>query len=539
MNRTQRYILNGAILSLGAIFIRAISVSFNIYLTSKIGAEGMGLITLIGSVYGLFITLATSGINLAVTRLVSASYAKESDGVRRRRSLDGIIKSAITYALIFSLSASVILLLSAKNISVYILKDERCILPLRILAFTLTPIAISSVLNGYFSGRMQIHKNVAVSLTEQLTKIALSALFLTLVSKKTVTSLCCAVILSGALSEGVSLIAFSALYLRDIRYKKEKVPSCVHKRGISIDLNKGEDSFSTLFYLAFPVGVSAYVRSALSSIEHIAIPWGLTKNSSDPTFALSSYGILHGMVFPLLLFPSAVLGAFSSLLVPELSSASARGEDGRIRRAVSGVMGLSLLFSMGVSGIFIAFSRELGLALYGSMEAAEYIRLLSPLIPLMYLDGAVDSMLKGLGEQLYCMRVNICDSLLSIILILTLLPTMGIRGYVAVIFITELLNTALSLIHLLNITGADANCVKWVLKPLISVISSTLITKALFKVYPLSLLTLGNTVYKSELILKIAICALFYLIISRVSGAISERDIKKARGILDLSTRGR
>ena len=70
MNRAQKYLINGAVLSVSAMIIRAISVSFNVYLTSKIGAEGMGLITLIMSVYGFFITLATSGINLAVTNLL-------------------------------------------------------------------------------------------------------------------------------------------------------------------------------------------------------------------------------------------------------------------------------------------------------------------------------------------------------------------------------------------------------------------------------------------------------------------------------------
>ena len=97
MNRTQKYIVNGAFLSVSAIIIRAISVSFNAYLTSRIGAEGMGLITLTGSVYGLFITIATSGINLAVTRLISASCARFDSGGEAikiiKASIDNYIES--------------------------------------------------------------------------------------------------------------------------------------------------------------------------------------------------------------------------------------------------------------------------------------------------------------------------------------------------------------------------------------------------------------------------------------------------------------
>ena len=137
MKRLQKYLLNGAILSCAAIVIRALSVSFNVYLTSKIGAEGMGLITLIGSVYGLFITLATSGVNLAVTRLVSAGYTENKFGkadVKSYTSSGITVKNGVIYALIFSLTASVILYVSAENIGVRVLKDIRTVSSLRLLS---------------------------------------------------------------------------------------------------------------------------------------------------------------------------------------------------------------------------------------------------------------------------------------------------------------------------------------------------------------------------------------------------------------------
>ena len=132
-----------------------------------------------------------------------------------------------------------------------------------------------------------------------------------------------------------------------------------------------------------PVAVSTYVRSALLTIEHLAIPWGLKRSGASASEALSSYGVLHGMVFPILLFPSAVLGSFASLLIPELSSAQEEGDTKRVNSIVSRVFFFSLLFSIGVSGIFVCFSDELGNFIYKSPEAGEFIRLLAPLIPLM------------------------------------------------------------------------------------------------------------------------------------------------------------
>lgn len=509
MKRLQKYLLNGAILSCASILIRGVSVSFNVYLTSRIGAEGMGLITLIGSVYGLFITLATSGINLAVTRLISAGYTEDNWGKAEKNSYTSsgkTVRNAISYALIFSLTASVILYVSAENIGSKILGDIRCIPSLKLLSFTLTPIAVSSALNGYFNGVRRVYKNVLTQLCEQFVKIGLCALFLIYISPKSVESVCYAIIGAGALSEGLSLILSAILYLTDRKYHKNK--ATVSKFCDTSERMPKSNDFASVFSLAFPVAVSSYIRAALSTVEHIAIPWGLRKSGIGASASLSSYGILHGMVFPLIFFPSAVLGSFSSLLVPELTSSQSKGSESGIRRIVSSVISVSLLFSLGVSGILIAFSYEIGITLYGSCEAGEYIKILSPLIPLMYLDGTVDSMLKGLGEQIYSMRVNIADSLISVLLIVTLLPAYGIRGYVAVIFITELFNASFSILRLLKVTGISTPVVKWIIKPLLAVLLSTAAAR-----FVLCNSLLNSTLSKSTLTVEIAFSSLLYIIV--------------------------
>ena len=127
----------------------------------------------------------------------------------------------------------------------------------------------------------------------------------------------------------------------------------------------------------------------------------------------------------------------------------------------------------------------------------------------MYLDGAVDSMLKGLNEQLYTMRVNITDSLLSVILIVILLPLFGIKGYVAVIFITELINTSFSILKLLNLTKIKTPIFKWIIIPVLLISLSTVVTRLLF-----------NTKFFSEIsgkaftFFEISITALAYILLS-------------------------
>ena len=60
----------------------------------------------------------------------------------------------------------------------------------------------------------------------------------------------------------------------------------------------------------------------------------MKKNGMNSADALASYGILHGMVFPLILFPSAVISSAAGLLIPELAEFRALGQKERIYNVV-------------------------------------------------------------------------------------------------------------------------------------------------------------------------------------------------------------
>ena len=113
------------------------------------------------------------------------------------------------------------------------------------------------------------------------------------------------------------------------------------------------------------------------------------------------------------------------------------------------------------------------MVIYQSETAARYIRLLSPLIPVMYLDNTTDAMLKGLGQQVYSMGVNIADAALSVILVWLLIPRMGIEGYVLTIYVCELFNAVCSVTRLWTVSGMRPQVIKWVIKPLLCAVGAT------------------------------------------------------------------
>ena len=545
INRLQKYFFNALIVASASIIMHSISVSFNIFITGKIGSEAMGLVSLVSGVFGFGVTLATSGINLAVVRLVSSAlpYSEELCRFDKKSSMHvrKIMTSALSYCLFFSILSSILLFILSRAIGDFILADQRVIKSLRIMSFSFVPIAISSMLNGYFCAVRRVYKNVIVQFFEQGVKIFATSSFLMLFAPHNIEYACICIALGGLISElgSVSLNVILYFFDRNIHQKRksdkeiifsilskklgyvskkpQKVPFFARLKLFFGDTYKGKGD---VFSIAFPVAISAYVRSLLSTVENLAIPWGLKRSGLNSSMALSSYGVLCGFVFPLIFFPSSVLGAFASLLVPEISSSYEAKDFSRIRYITKRVFSFSLLFSLCVSGIFICFSNEIGVYFFKSNEAAELIKLLSPLIPLMYLDSAVDAILKGIGEQIYSMRVNIIDSFLSVILIIILLPKFGIYGYVLVIFITELLNTSLSIIRLLSKTGLKVEIRKWIVKPIISIILSTIITRLLF-----DFVFGGLSLYlKTEAIIMVVVCVIIYFVLINLFGAVSKSE---------------
>ena len=85
-----------------------------------------------------------------------------------------------------------------------------------------------------------------------------------------------------------------------------------------------------LLGIALPVAFSTYVRSGLLTLEHTLIPIGLRKSGASKERSLAAYGTLNSMVFPVILFPSALISSFAGMTIPELSDCLAKGHRKRI-----------------------------------------------------------------------------------------------------------------------------------------------------------------------------------------------------------------
>ena len=426
MKLIKTFLINGIILTITSLILRCISIFFNSYISQKIGAEAVGLYGLIMSIYGFGITIAVSGLNLATTKIVAEEIAIGNIGNIRK-----IVSKTLMFSLLFSCIASFLLITFAPFICKTWLHNKITYIPFYIISISLPFISMSSCITGYFSAIRNTLKPASDQIFEQILKVTLISLFINYFMPCGLEYICISLILGNIISEIISFIYIYTLYRLDLNKLSQYKPikTFYEKRILQITL---------------PVGLTSFIRSGLSTIKQILIPHGFEKNGNTCEQALANYGLISGMAMPLILFPNTIILAFSNLLIPEITEFTTRSEFSRIKRITRKIIKYTIIFSLAISVILFIFAPQLSLFMYHSTKVTKFIKILAPLIPIMYLDNVVDAILKGLDRQVSVLKINILDSFSCIILIILLIPQLGITGFIFTIYFSEILNFLLS-----------------------------------------------------------------------------------------------
>ncbi len=453
MSNAKKLFINTVMLTATAFLMRTVSVSFNVYLTNIIGAEGIGLFQLISAVYATATTFSVAGIRLASMRLIADSLAVGKQNQRQ------IMNKCLIYAVFCATGVSIILTGAADIIAEQWIGHPGAALSLKTLSISLPFVSMSAALNGYFTAESKIKRYTFIQLCEQIFKIGITVLFVKSVDEKTIEKFCNGVVCGISLSEMFSLGCSYLTYRFSSRQEKDK---------------HSKNTIKNILRIALPDAIGSEMRSVLTTIEHILIPKGLKKSGGSAEKSIATYGTVHGMALPIVLYPAALITSLSGLLVPEISSHHVSGQKKRIHYIIRRVVHLALMFSIGTAGIIFFNGERLSLAFYGNTDCGFYIKILAPLVIIMYMDTTVDGILKGLDQQISYMKYNIIDAGSCVVFVYFMIPVMGVKGYIFVIYLSELINFIFSFRRVGVVSEITVDLFKDLVIPFLSIIAACL-----------------------------------------------------------------
>ncbi len=503
--KSQGLIANTLILTIASFITRIIGMISIVYISNALGPEGMGLYQLIMSIYIMAVIFASAGISVSVSKLVAEELSQNNPQNAKR-----IMTTIFIFAGLLSSLISFILFSFAPQIATLFIKDARASLGLKALALSIPFMALSSCFKGYFYAVKTVLKPASADVLEQFVKLGLIILLVNLWAPKGLSYAYVAIGLAMTIGEMVSWSYMLAFYIGDqCRYQpSSKTPTST--KGIMF----------RILAIGLPVAAIAYIGSIFMSVENVLIPIGLKKFGTSPEASMSLYGMVKGMVLPILFFPAAFLTAFSTTLIPEIARANVLKHYKRVRYTTQRVLQFTFILSILIVSLFMNYSHEIGIVVYKNTQIGYILKTLALIVPFMYIEVVADGILKGLGEQVSCLRYSIIDSIFRVSMIYFLIPVKGISAFLSIMIISNILTSSLNFNRLLEVTKIDIELLKWIIKPALSAILAGILTKLLMRylfTVPLTLLY--------ELIIDIGLTTSLYLLLLFLAECLTLSDV--------------
>ncbi len=465
---TANPILSGAvILTLAGFASRLIGFFYRIFLSQQIGAEGMGVYQLIFPVFSVCFALCCGPVQTAISRYVAAQNAIPGGASRSRPLSDpsgndlscdsfsrgGFSPEAVLRAgllLSFSLAclSAVIIYAGSEWIALQILMEPRCGTLLRLMALTIPICSLHCCISGYYYGLQKAHIPALAQLAEQVIRVLSVFLIchgLTEAGREPSAATAVWGMVCGELAS-LTFTGSTFLLHHRKRYTKKSADVPTHLRSASTDRPRHTAQYlPKLLSLAIPLAATRLCVSSLQSAEAILIPSRLQLHGMTDSQALSVYGVLTGMAYPFILFPSAVINSMAVMLLPDMARSQSSGNQEHIDITTTRTITVSLYLGILCTGLFLFYGDAMGEQLFSSTLAGSYIVTLSWLCPFLYLSTTLGSILNGLGQTRATFGHSIVSLLAQLLFVVWMVPVIGIRGYLYGLLFGQLLLTVLHL----------------------------------------------------------------------------------------------
>ena len=399
------------------VLIKLLGLVYKWYLTNKegFGDEGNAIYSAGFSIYALLLTISSTGVPNAVSRLVSAQIAKED-----YRGAHRIFKIALATFAVIGLIGTMLLFFGAHYISNVWLAIPEAELTLVALSPAIFFVAIVCVFRGFFNGRGNMKAMANSQTIEQLFKTLFTILIVEIVAVSSgvnTTLMAAGANLATTFATITSFIYLFYYYkVRREDLAKEIVSSPPLKtKSIGGTVRK-------ILSVSIPMSLSSILTSINRNIDSTTVVRGL-KSFLTEAEAKAQYGILSGKVDTLTSLPLSFNIAFATALVPAITTAKTTGDMETGRKRVSFSLLVTMLIGLPCMVGMIIFAQPiLNLLFPNAPEGAFILQVSSLAIIFTVLEQTVNGALQGLGKILVPATALSIGVILKLILNLVLVP---------------------------------------------------------------------------------------------------------------------
>lgn len=440
----QSFIKGTMILLAAGIVNRILGFVPRIALPRIIGPEGVGLYQLGYPFMIVIITIISSGIPLAVAKLVA-----EAESNKDERKIRSILRISLAVTGILAVFFTLFCLWAAPWITSRLLTDERVYYTFVSMCPILPIVAVSAVYRGYFQGRQNMIPTAVSQVVETLVRIVAMLTFASILLPQGIQWAAAGAMIGVVVGELFGMLVLLYSFWRNKSRQN-------HPKSLQEENGRAERLLpKQLFSIAVPVTASKLVGSASYLLESILIAQSLAVAGVATALATAQYGVLQGMIIPILLLPGALTYSLSISLIPTLSEAAARKDMKTIHKRLHQSLRLALVTGAPFVVIMFVLAEPLCYFLYKNAEVGKMLKMMAPVALFLYFQGPLQAALQALDRPGSALTNTLIGAVVKLALIgyLASRPQWGILGAVVAINVNIVLVTLLhwrSVSRLLN-----------------------------------------------------------------------------------------
>lgn len=306
----KHIIKQGTILAAASVISRIIGMLYRSPMAAVIGDKGNGLYSFAFEIYSIALILSSYSMPLAVSKLLSARFAK-----KEYKNADKIYKFAYIFAAVSGMVMALILFFGAGTIE-RLSGHEGLALPLKVLAPTVFVVAIAGTIRGFFQSRNTMMPTAVSQLAEQIINAIVSIVAAVILVRFAANEFDKARYgaaggtigtLFGALSSLMFLVFLFVIYKP--RMKKHLSHD---KVGVTVS---NEEVLKLIVATIVPVILSQTVYQSIGVVD--GFMFGNLYKGSDST---ALYGIYSSKYRLMVNVPNAISSALASSMIPSLVS---------------------------------------------------------------------------------------------------------------------------------------------------------------------------------------------------------------------------
>lgn len=469
--KTQSFMGNVAIVLFAQLAVKILGLVYRVVMTNieGFGDAGNGYYTAGFQVYTVLLAVSSVGIPNAIAKMVS-----ERAALGDYKGAHNIFKSAFMLFAVIGAVCAILLYFGADFVATTVIANSEIQYVMRALAPSLFFVCVSSVIRGYFQGLNDMNATSRSQILEQVFKSGLTILFVVLTvgtmpivmellsrytllapvlytvnaEGETVTLPEIMAAWATVASSAATLISFAYLLVFYFR-RKSGIMENIRKSAVESLHESTGKLMKSILMLSIPISLASIVTAANRVIDTATITRGIEiafaggipayeGNAAIPhptVQQLSDYAItLAGRLSKsdtLINMPLALNVAFSTVLVPAISGALARGDKDEANRKISYSFLISTLIILPCVIGLIVLSQPIYKLIYPSAKlGSDLLALMAVSLIFSALFQTMSGALQGLGKVLAPAIGLFVGCIIKVILNLILIrqPSINIYG---------------------------------------------------------------------------------------------------------------